>query len=97
MGVFYHSLWLPVRHGGVGLNGGTFPQQVCADRGDACREAVTQQSDPACPLRLPRDPGTHTPTWQVFADDVGGFYCAGHGGMYYFIKLQPQARKSETS
>lgn len=42
VGVFYHSLWLPVRHRGVGLNGGTFPQQVCADRGDACREAVTQ-------------------------------------------------------
>lgn len=36
-------------------------------------------------------------TWQVFADDVSGFHCAGHGGMDNFIKLQPQACKSETS
>ena len=29
-----HSLQLPVGHGRVGLHGGTFPQQVCADLAD---------------------------------------------------------------
>lgn len=68
--IILHSLRLPVRHGGVRLDGGAFPQQVCADLADA---------------------------WQVFADDVSGFYRTGHGGMDDFIKLQPQACKSETS
>lgn len=65
-----HSLWLPVGHRRVGLNGGAFPQQVCADLAD---------------------------TWQVLADDVTGFYGSGHRRMDNFIKLQPQACKSEPS
>lgn len=65
-----HSLRLPVRNRGVGLDGGAFSQQVCADLADA---------------------------WQVFTDDVSGFYRTGHGGMDDFIKLQPQACKSQTS
>lgn len=35
-GGFYHSLWLPVGHGWVGLDGGTFSQQVCADLANTC-------------------------------------------------------------
>lgn len=30
-----HSLWLPVRDRGIWFNRSTFPQQVCADSGDA--------------------------------------------------------------
>lgn len=80
-----------MRHGGVRLDGGAFPQQVCADLADACGE--TQDSGP---LQEQPARGRLALTWQVFADDVSGFYCTGHGGMDDFIKLQPQACKSET-
>lgn len=95
-GALYHSLRLPVGHGRVGLDGGTFPQQVCADRVDACGEAGVSVSPRAT---LPPALGGCTPalTWQVFADNVSGFHRAGHGGMHDSVKLQPQAGQPETS
>lgn len=56
---FYHSFRLPVRHGWVRLNGGAFPQQIGADRGDTC-EAAGISGDPGCPFKLLRDPDGHT-------------------------------------
>lgn len=57
-----------------------------------------------CPCRSHSQPrlllgglGLPALTWQVFTDDVGGFHRTSHGGMHNFIKLQPQACKSETS